>query len=733
MSSQETMGFSGSFRTIKYNHLFVVDDPDGYIPPNNMGGLGFYYMDTRHLSQFELSINDIKPITLLSSTESGNYSTLVYTNNQFESVTDDQSHITIPQETILVKRETILNGGWYERFSLVNYNDARLSVKLSFKLGADFKDIFEVRNFLATTDGKLLAKKKKDNSLSFCYEDALGHLLETRVVFQDFKPVYTSMENNSAEFYYEVMLSPQEERFLNFQVIPVSPIRKSFTRSIPKDFQHAFQKVQKNNREWSQNAAHIETDNEEFNLLLNRCHQDMRMLVTKLKYDKEGEDVYLAAGIPWYVALFGRDSILSARSALMVKPDLARTTLKTLAKYQGKKVDAWRDEEPGKILHELRVGELARLDKIPHTPYFGTVDATPLWIMLLHDYYLWTQDLETLQQLWPNAIAALAWIDSNLNSSPLGYLTYETQSERGLYHQCWKDSHNSAMYGNGKQAKPPLALVEVQGYVYAAKKNLAYLAKLLGNVELETRLLDEASVFKERFNQDFWMPEHQFFALALDENGKQLDVISSNPGHCLETDIINDEYIELVVKKLMASDMFNGWGIRTLSASAIAYNPMSYHNGSIWPHDNALIARGLVHVGKLEEAMQLFTTLMDVGRLMALKRIPELYCGFSRDEGKSDPPVRYPVACSPQAWAATSVYLFIQMLLNMQPGVSSGVPNRAKLVMHNPRLPKWINQMTITNLRVGNATVDLELERTQQSVLVNILERQGDFSLSVVM
>ncbi|MEB3287154.1 MAG: glycogen debranching N-terminal domain-containing protein [Vampirovibrionales bacterium] len=738
MSAQGPTGFSGVFRTIKYNHLFVVDDQDGAIPPSNLGGLGFYYMDTRHINQYELYINDIKPVTLLSSTESGNYSTLVYTNNQFESETDDQRHIIIPQETILVKRESVLNEGWFEKFTLVNYNDAPLKIKLTFRLGADFKDIFEVRNFLATTDGKLLAKKQKDNSLVFSYQDALHHVLETRVVFKDFKPTFTVIEDHTAEFYYETMLFPQEEQALHMHIIPISPLKKSYIRKIPQGFSQAFQKIQRKNNEWSQNATHFETDNEEFNELLSRCHQDIRMLVTRMRNSEhtDDDDVYLAAGIPWYVALFGRDSILSARSCLILKPDLAKTTLKTLAKYQGKKVDEWRDEEPGKILHELRVGELARLDKIPHTPYYGSVDATPLWLILLHDYYLWTRDIETLRQLWPNAMAALAWIDNNLNTSSNGFLSFETKSERGLFQQGWKDSHNSMMYANGKLAPLPLALTEVQGYVYMAKQNVAALAKIMGNTELEARLLTESQIFRERFNQAYWMEGYDYPPLGLDAEGKHLDVIGSNGGHCLETGIYKDEYVEPIIKRMMTSDMFNGWGIRTLSSRAVSYNPMSYHNGSIWPHDNALIARGLAKHGRVDDAMRIFSSLVDVGRMMPLKRIPELYCGFSRDEAKVDPPVRYPVACSPQAWAAASVYSLLQSLLNIYPRFMDGMGAKnaeQALIIENPRLPKWINYMKIENMKIGDASVTMEFERTQQSVLVNIIDRSQNIPIYVVI
>jgi glycogen debranching enzyme len=726
--SQEP-GFSGSFRTIKYNHLFMVDDIDGFIPTNNLGGLGFYYLDTRHISQFELFINDIKPMTLLSSTESTNVSTLVYTNNLIESCTHEHQTITVMEETMMVKREIVLNEAWFEKYTLVNYNEESVQINLKFRIGADFRDIFEVRAVGTATEGCVLSSTQLENKVIFHYADGLGDVLETQIIFENFKPVFNTLDDQFVEFYYETMLSPHEEQVLNIQILPISPGRKSIQVKLPTSFETATAQIQTSVKQWESSTTEFITDNEEFNDVLARCHKDIHMLVTASKDSQDDEEAFIAAGIPWFVALFGRDSIITSRSCLILKPDLAKATLKVLAKYQGKKVEAWRDEEPGKILHELRVGELARHGKIPHTPYYGSVDATPLWIILLYDYFLWTHDQELLETLWPNTLAAMSWIDTNLNQNPLGYLTYVCKSERGLYHQGWKDSNNSLMYGNGKQAEVPLYLVEVQGYVYLAKYRMAQLAEVLGNTELHLRLLSDCQLLKDRFNRDFWVESLQFPALALDAKGKPLDVVSSNPGHCLETGILKEEYIQPTVDRLMASDMFNGWGIRTLSSKTLVYNPMSYHNGSVWPHDNAMIAKGLAAVGRHDEVDRVFTSLFDVGRLMTLRRIPELFCGFSRDAEKGgQPPVKYPVACSPQAWAAASMFSLLQSLLNIN---SKGLGNgeQQALLIKNPRLPQWLNYILIRNLKVGKATLSLEFKRTEKTVLVNILERDGDLPI----
>ncbi|MGE0201009.1 MAG: glycogen debranching N-terminal domain-containing protein [Candidatus Melainabacteria bacterium] len=729
MQTSKVHGFSSDFRAIKHNHLFLVDDPFGQIPLNNMVGLGFYYLDTRFLSGYELLINDERPITLLSSIEGGNQSTIVYTNTQIESNTSDHRQITIPQETVLIRRETILNEAWFERYTLINYNNSTVTLKLTFRFEVDFRDIFEVRSLYATGVGQKQQQYFEGNQLTFALEDD-GGALKTRVEFLDFTPAFHSQNDAVAEFSVVLILNAMEQKDLNFLV---RPVHSRYTCSPPPaGFSEALHQTNISNQNWSRNATAFESDNEDFNEMLLRSHQDISMLSTRMNGCHGGETAddsnyaYIAAGIPWYVALFGRDSLITARSCLMLKPEIARDTLFLLARYQGTQDNPWRDEQPGKILHELRVGELARHGKIPHTPYYGTVDATPLWIILLYDYFLWTRDRKTLEALWPNALRAMAWIDNNLAGTPLGYLYYKTESSWGLHHQGWKDSNNSAMYDDGTLTEPPLYLCEAQAYLYQAKVRLAQLATLMEQRDYSHTLLKEARQFKERFNRDFWMEDLGFIPLGLDSQGKPMRVISSNAGHCLESGLLTELRAKKVAQRLMKPDMYNGWGIRTLSTTTKAYNPMSYHNGSVWPHDNAMIAHGFSIVEQYDLAEQVFTGLFEVGRRLHYNRFPELFCGFTRDVDKGDPPVRYPVACSPQAWAAASVFSLIRSCLNIQPKWKE----RA-VVLKKPRLPRWLNALKISNFRVGSTTMDLEFRRTDKTVLVDVPAREGDLDVLV--
>ncbi len=718
----QSEGFSANFRTIKHNHLFLVDDTQGRVPYGNTAGLGFYYLDTRFLSAYDIRLNHTSPVMLLSSTEVGHLSTLVYTNGQIESCTEDGGCVRVPEETIQIKRESVLNGALYERICVTNYNLMPLCLKLSFRFDADFQDIFEVRHLAPDIYGEkgIPRHDHKENRLVFPYRDGVGRELETIVRFMNFSPEIDNLLERPVECTIEMMLPSLEPREFFLEIRPVFPNNPYDSEKLPGDFHGAVRENAEWARQWDAKVTRFESDNEDFNEMLSRSHKDIRMLMTTNVGTNGTDETYVAAGIPWYVTLFGRDSLITARYCLMLCPEIACCTLKTLAKYQGKSDDPWRDEEPGKILHEMRVGELARLGKIPHTPYYGTVDATPLWLVLLYDYYLWTRDKETLEDLWPNAMAALGWIDANLESHRLNYAAYECRSLNGLYHQNWKDSHNSAMYASGKQARPPLAHAEVQGYVYLAKKRLARLSDVMGDKTLSRRLRKEAREFRNRFNRDFWVDGMNYCAMSLDSKGKPLEVIASNPGHCLETGIFTAPHARHVASRLMAPDMFNGWGIRTLSSETLSYNPMSYHNGSIWPHDNAFIARGISRLKRPDDVVKLFTSFFEAGRLMYYKRMPELYCGFPRDPAKCDPPVKYPVACSPQAWAAASVYSFLQSLLNMAPRWESQA-----LTIRRPALPSWLGFLRIENLQMAGSTVSLEFRRTEKSVLVDVVDRQG--------
>ncbi|EKE03753.1 MAG: hypothetical protein ACD_20C00157G0030 [uncultured bacterium] len=700
-------------RTIKNNNIFLVTDSNGNILSNNTSGFGLYTDDTRFISRLELKINGVDPVNLSSSTEAGHSSVIIGTN----PLMLDAFNVIKPisQETVQIKRESIIYGSYFETITIVNYNVLDIGIKLELFFEADFLDIFEVRNISGLVRGTQKEPVYQDGVLSFTYNDITGATLTTEVHFIEEKPIKVE----GGHVIFEFAVCQNERKPIKYLIKLVS------TASLPEkimayDFEEAFEKAIEDDETWRQDIANFCSNNEDFNEMIYRGQKDINMLRTKARY---GE--YIAAGIPWFTTLFGRDSIITARQSMLLNPTLAKTVLETLAKFQGKEIYDWRDEEPGKIPHEIRFGELARSYKIPHSPYYGTVDATPLWIMLLYDYFKWTNDRETLETLWGNALGCLMWMDEYALMH-YGYAAYKTRSDEGLANQGWKDSWNSSVHADGTLAESPIALVEVQGFFYAAKMKLAELAGYMEDKELKVRLIKEAAEFKQRFHNGFWMEDLQFYAMGIDKDGKQMKVISSNPGQCLETGIMDNYYANIVAEKLLSPDMFSGWGIRTLGLETLAFNPMSYHNGSVWPHDNSIIAYGLSKINRIDLAVRVTTALFDAARLMTYKRLPELFCGFSRQFKIQDPPVRYPVACIPQAWAAASVFLLIQSMLNIHPDAQ----NR-ELRIFNPEIPEWLTYLRIENLSIGDAFVDLEFRRTGRGLVIDVLDKKGDVDIII--
>jgi glycogen debranching enzyme len=431
-----------------------------------------------------------------------------------------------------------------------------------------------------------------------------------------------------------------------------------------------------------------------------------------------------AAGIPWFVAAFGRDSLLTAYECLLLNPAIARETLLVLADLQSHADEAWRDAEPGKILHELREGELARAGLVPHTPYYGTVDATPLFVMLAAAYYRWTADEETLRRLLPALDAALEWIDRYGDADGDGFVEYERRSAAGLKNHGWKDSEDAVVGADGTLAEGPIALVEVQGYVYLAKLRIADVYAAMGDGERAGRLREQAGRLRADFNEQFWNPEEGTFALALDGEKRQVASVTSNPGHCLYCQIVDEDKAAAVVERLMAPDMFSGWGIRTLSKGSPAYNPMSYHNGSIWPHDNAIIAAGFKRYGHGASALRVATAMFEIASHSRDFRLAELYCGFDRS-GSSEI-VSYPVACMPQAWAAAAPFMLFQALL----GITADAPQRNLRVIQ-PAIPSWLGRAELHGLRVGDASVSLAFTHTEGATAFSLLEQEGRLNVTV--
>ena len=476
--------------------------------------------------------------------------------------------------------------------------------------------------------------------------------------------------------------------------------------------------LERSSADWCASCTAIHSDNKLFDALIATAIRDLRALIMPAPCGQ-----IISAGIHWYVAAFGRDALVTASEAMLLNPDLSLDALRVLARLQAVEDDPWRDAEPGKILHELRVGELAGAGIIPHTPYYGTVDATPLFLIRAADYYKWTGDLQTLRALRSALDAALRWIDEYGDRDGDGFVEYERRSPGGLQNQGWKDSHDSVVHADGTLARP-IALVEVQGYVYMAKQAIADVYDALGALDVASQLRDQAQALRTQFNQAFWNPEEGTFALALDGRKRQVASVTSNPGHCLYCGIAGSEKANAVVERLMAPDMFCGWGVRTLSSACPAFNPMSYHNGSVWPHDNAIIAAGLKRYGHSGAVMRIANALFDVSTGARDFRLPELYCGFDRSERASV--VAYPVACIPQAWAAAAPFLLLQAML----GISADAPARA-LRIERPMLPDWLGQVRLDGLRIANASVTLAFERDGSVTGFALLGQRGTVNVTL--
>ncbi|HEY9807741.1 MAG TPA: amylo-alpha-1,6-glucosidase [Halomicronema sp.] len=728
--------------TLKDNDLFLVTDSLGNIAGSLKddcnSSMGLFCCDTRFLSRLELQIEGHTPVLLSSTADKGFGLTVLCTNPRIEN------HLS--PDTLGIKRELMLNGALFSEIEITNYSTEAVSFQISLSFKADFVDLFEVRGYGRPKRGQLLRNlpnidhKKpaeelitvgatnkeiekefanyttplsQDQELILAYLGLDNKLTESRIRFDHHRPDYlkgyTAVWNLNLQPHQTEIIGYRLQMFINNR--PASVINPPVTLTQAKAAESQEEQL------WTQESTGIRSDKNTFNEIIERAEEDLYILRQTF-----GKHTALSAGVPWFSTLFGRDSIIAASQTLMLNPKLARDTLQILAEYQGKKDDEWRDEQPGKILHEIRYGEMARCQEIPHTPYYGTVDATPLWLMLYAEYFAWTNDKELLDKLWPNALAAMEWIDRNCQQT--GYLSYDRQSKRGLDNQGWKDSGDCIVNRHGQRATGPIALSEVQGYVYAAKIRLADIARLKKRLDLADRWQEEARELKQRFNRDFWIEDLDFCALALDGEGKPVDSITSNPGHCLQLGILEPEKAHSVAERLRAPDMFNGWGIRTLSSKSPAYNPMGYHIGSVWPHDNSLIAIGLRSLGFVEQAIELAEGLFDMTRVQAYKRPPELFCGYERQDNNR--PVRYPVACSPQAWATGSIFQLLQMMVNLVPDA----PNNCLHII-DPSLPERINKLSLSNLKIGNTILDLEFERSGTSTACRVSKKRGNLRVVI--
>lgn len=692
---------------LKQGDTFAIFDLHGDIHQVGTSKQGIFHHGTRHLSRMELNVNGQSPLLLTANPREDNQMLMIdLTNHDMPSESEDM----VLRGTVYIHRSKFLwQSACYEKIQLVNYGLTSVAFNLEIICDADFADIFEIRGSVRMHKGKKLDPVITSESMTFSYE-GLDHVLRRTSVH--FTPAPEAINHNTAV--YEIYLLPKQELELE---IGISYSQNSDI-AIP-DFAHARDTMNTYMERTSRYCADILTSNEQFNEWVNRSKSD---LITMSSQTPHG--LYPYAGVPWYSTPFGRDGIITATECLWAEPELARGVLNYLAYTQAQDFNDFQDAEPGKILHETRGGEMAALDEIPFRLYYGTIDATPLFISLAGAYLERTNDLTTIARIWPNIKKALHWIDAYGDVDGDGFVEYKTKSSKGLINQGWKDSEDAVFYEDGRLAEDPIALCEVQGYVYDARIKAAQIARVLGHDEIAARLELEAVRLKENFNRKFWSESKQTYVIALDGNKNQCNVRSSNAGHCLFSGIATPERAAIMAKNLLDETMFSGWGIRTISTREARYNPMSYHNGSVWPHDNAMIALGFSRYNLMNETAQVMAATFDTTEHMEARRLPELFCGFEREKGKA--PTSYPVACSPQAWSVGAIFMMIQACLGMR--ISAA--NKTITFCH-PVLPPFLNDITITNLRMGDKQLILQIRRGKEGIEAALLNPDKEITVKI--
>ncbi len=713
--------------------MFLVSDTTGDIGSHNIDGQGLYWRDTRFLSLYELTLDGGRPQLLSATGEYSFMTTLQFANAAFRTA----DGVPVPARSISIRRNRFLRGALHERIGVLNYNPFAVRLRVSLAFGSDFRDMFDVRGYMRRSKHGAIDPPRWDaTSVLLGYTGLDGIRRETTVAF-DQQPdnVVTHVPLTppphdlvtlpgisgagdprgeipivppSATVVFDLDLAPGRYVALTFRVVP-SIANVPLAGPAEPSLDAEFLMIRASYERWEASCTKIATDHEIFNAVLSRSLYDLRLLS-----DQVAGGYLPSAGIPWFSVPFGRDSLITALQTLSLQPDIACATLRFLAEHQGTEVNDWRDEQPGRILHEIRMGELATLGQVPHTPYYGSVDATPLFLIALGEYLRWTGDWDLGRQLRPNAVAALRWIDEYGDVDGDGYVEYLCRSENGIRNQGWKDSGDAIRHRDGRAAEGPIALAEIQGYVYAAKVAMAGYFAALGESASAESLLGQAAELRRRFNDEWWIEREDCFALALDRDKEPLVSVSSNPGHCLWSGLVDEHHAGRLADRLVSDDLLCGWGIRTLSAAEPTFNPMSYHNGSVWPHDNSLIVAGLARYGMDARAARVADEVFDAAVRFPSHRLPELYCGFARDWRYFSMPAQYPVSCSPQAWAAGSVFLIVQALLGLEADATAD-----RLVVR-PTLLDRFGRLSVKNLRVGQHRVSFDVRRENGRAVVDV-------------
>jgi len=716
----------GGVGVLKHDRLVLLSDTFGDIHPDARG-LGLYQADTRLLSAWSLRINGARPSVLRPDAGGSDEGVIQLTNPEVRRDLEDKMEPdrVLERQSLAISRHRRLGAAFHERLTIVNHaaHDERITIDLV--VDADAADIFEVRGYKRAKRGEELPIAIRSDRASFAYRGLDGLIRRTHISVPDTDAVGEAPDDptnpGAIRFRWRRELSPGASTSLELVAWADTAASADGDPFPPLPAIEPTPDHERPPLAWTDRAASIDSDNELFDRLVARGLADLTLLTCR--GPNPGER-FVAAGVPWFTTLFGRDSIIAAYEALPFRPEIATAVLGVLAARQATTDDPWRDAQPGKILHELRDGEMARAGELPYDTYYGSVDATPLWLILLGETHDWTGDDALVDRFWPNALAALEWIDRFGDSDGDGFVDYRRRSERGLVNQGWKDSADGIRDRSGGRLDSPIALAEVQGYVFDAKRRLARLARRRGEEDLAVRLEGEAADLQARFDEAFWVADQACYAMAIGAGGRKADAIASNIGHCLWTGIVPVERAPDIVRHLTSPALDSGWGIRTLAAGQPGFTPLGYHTGSVWPHDTAIAVAGLDRYGFGAEADDLARRLFEAALTFPDIRLPELFCGFARAD--VDAPVPFPVACTPQAWAAAAPLLLLRTMLGLQANAGA-----RSLELIRPHLPPWLNRVTVRELAVGDETVDLLVHRWRGLTSAEVLHKSGPLDVTI--
>jgi glycogen debranching enzyme len=700
---------NGRVRVLKHGDTFAVFDEYGDIRSSQNGESGLYHGATRFLSRFQLELEGNRPF-LLSSTVRDDNDQLVVALTNPDLCRD--GHVYAPLGSLhLLWRKLLWKGALYQEMRVENHGVADVDLAIQIHFGADFADIYEVRGMRRKARGQDLDPEVTEFGISLAYRGLDGVVRRSAL---NFAPAPRRLTAERAIF--DLALAPRQSA--SFEVV-VTCERDIVKRPL-LSFECARSEARADLESQAAQYCRIETNSGQFNALLRRAYADLHMLTTALPTGP-----YPYAGVPWFNTPFGRDGLITAMECLWVNPSLARGVLAYLAHTQATETNREQAAEPGKILHETRNGEMAALGEMPFARYYGTADATPLFVLLAGAYLERTGDLPLIEGIWRQIEAALEWMQRYGDCDGDGFIEYQGHARDGLLHQGWKDSDDAIFHADGSPACGPIALCEVQAYAFGAWQAAAELARALQLPGRSDEFSRRARALQERFERAFWCEDLSLYALALDGAKRPCRVRTSNAGQCLITGIASTDRALRIAQSLLRPESFSGWGIRTLAMGEPRYNPMGYHTGSVWPHDNALIAYGMSRYGIRPQVARVFTGFFDSAMACDLYRVPELFCGFPREQGEG--PVPYPVACAPQAWSAAAVFLLLQSCL----GLAVSAPRR-KISFVRPSLPEFLSEVHISNLGVGDSVADLLVVRHEDDISVHVLRQEGQLEVVVL-